>query len=216
MSSSYCHLLLVIYRHLITFSCKVRWESTFLEKVQEEAPRTPDRWQPSHGPCPWLFPGWRIAPWGFVVPWRMERKMPLFLTVIWFTVQVVSLQGLLTRSGGQLTAEKIQPDSALHVKGRKGFAYPAEGWHELGTQSRSIECILASRHRYGQVGMLADMITMSPVSPLTEWQCRMREVEGTWTKSENPCHLPFPCLYPCYSHLSLHKSCVSQHIVLIQ
>ncbi|KAL6079496.1 hypothetical protein STEG23_037069 [Scotinomys teguina] len=39
--------------------------------------------------------------------------------------QVVSLWGLVTQSGGQMTAEKIQPDSALHVNGRKGFADPA-------------------------------------------------------------------------------------------
>lgn len=78
-----------------------------------------------------------------------------------------------------MTAEKIQPDPALQVKGRKGFAYLAERWHELGTQSRAIVSILGSRHRDGQVGMLADMINSSPVSQVQDEGSRRY-----WTKSD--------------------------------
>ncbi|CAO2630706.1 hypothetical protein LEMLEM_LOCUS20982 [Lemmus lemmus] len=51
-------------------------------------------------------------------------------------VEMCLSQGLMNRSGGQMPAEKIQPDSAHRVKGRKGFVCSAAGWCQLRTQSR--------------------------------------------------------------------------------
>lgn len=68
-----------------------------------------------------------------------------------------------------MPAEKIQPDSAHRVEGRKGSARSAAG-----------QCQLRTRHRCGQVGVLGGtegtstqfyekgVINVSPRSPLSE------------------------------------------------
>ncbi|CAO2630705.1 hypothetical protein LEMLEM_LOCUS20982 [Lemmus lemmus] len=99
--------------------------------LSQPPPRSPRDGDKKFASCLGLLSAERLAGSG---PGVFGLRFPL--VSVPENTQLRHSAGLMNRSGGQMPAEKIQPDSAHRVKGRKGFVCSAAGWCQLRTQSR--------------------------------------------------------------------------------